>query len=152
MDLDTLRPLIEQLLHHDRPRYQRLWAYYRNTLQLGPCPASASQIERPYYQAQEWGMPARITGLRPGGTTFEPKLLPGVSRKQVVIENDIAWRIDTMVDYLFGKSSWNPMRPTPIAGCSSPNCCAPSSRGTAGCCSFSSWRCSAQYTALSMCW
>jgi hypothetical protein len=104
MDLDTLRPLIEQLLHHDRPRYQRLWAYYRNTLQLGPCPASASQIERPYYQAQEWGMPARITGLRPGGTTFEPKLLPGVSRKQVVIENDIAWRIDTMVDYLFGKS------------------------------------------------
>ncbi len=53
----------------------------------------------PYRQAQEAGLPRRITGRVSGGENTDPKN----RRKEVVIENDIAWRIDTIVDFLFGK-------------------------------------------------
>ena len=39
---------------------------------------------------------SRMTGL-------SVSAVEGVVRKEVVIENDIGWRVDTMVDYLFGK-------------------------------------------------
>src|SRR5690606_37331923 len=58
---------------------------------------------KPYRQGQEWGLPARITGLRPGAQGIGAEPVPGIERKEVVIENDIGWRIDTMADYLFGK-------------------------------------------------
>jgi len=88
----------------------RLWAYYKNDLTaLG---AGLPEIERdpncvtcarPYYQAQEFGLPARITGrshLAYGGGGVPQ---PAVARKEVVIENDIGWRIDTGVQFLTGK-------------------------------------------------
>src|SRR5438874_1201474 len=59
--------------------------------------------ERPYRQAQEWGLPPRITGFASGSEPLADAIDRTVARKEVVIENDIVWRIDTMVDYLFGK-------------------------------------------------
>lgn len=78
----------------------RLWNYYRNPmLPTGSRGAPAGSSDRPYVQAQEWGLPARITG-RAGNGSYAG---PDQARKEVVIENDIAWRINTMVDFLFGK-------------------------------------------------
>jgi hypothetical protein len=85
--------------------YEKLWRYYRNemeepALETGP----VSECSRPYRQSQEYGLPSRITGVRHdfyGGVLGG--LATGVQRKEVVIENDIRWRIDTMVDFLFGE-------------------------------------------------
>jgi hypothetical protein len=104
-DLERVAAALERLLERDRPLYRRLWAYYRNPLRVcrvGGGGASAS--ERPYRQGQEWGLPARITGVRSGVEPSEGgAVLEDVARKEVVIENDIGWRIDTMADYLFGR-------------------------------------------------
>lgn len=90
---------LETVLH-----YEKLWQYYANERQAPPS-VPESDAARPYAQAQEYGLPTRITGVRHffyGGIhSTEP--VTGVARKEVVIENDIAWRIDTMVDFLFGK-------------------------------------------------
>lgn len=98
LDQRVMEGLIGRLVSEDRPRYRRYWAYYRNPMVVDPsCP------QRPYRQAQEWGLPTRITGETSGA---EPLTFQAVSRghrKEVVIENDIGWRIETMVDYLFGK-------------------------------------------------
>jgi hypothetical protein len=83
-------------------RYERLWAYFRNLL-LSPSDAVAGVMNsssRPYVQAQEIGLPSRITGVERSGRSDHPCDL---RRKEVVIENDIAWRIHAMVDFLFGK-------------------------------------------------
>jgi hypothetical protein len=84
------RTLLERVakLRDAHARFTRLWAYYLNPMSpVSPAGADA----RPYTLGQEWGLPQRITGN------------DDVSRKSVVIENDIAWRIDTMVDWLFGR-------------------------------------------------
>ena len=99
---ERLRSEIERLVRQDGPRFARLWGYYRNPLRV--CAAEGeSGSERPYRQAQEWGLPSRITGLRSGGEMFSGEQVDQVQRKEVVIENDVGSRIDTMVDYLFGK-------------------------------------------------
>jgi len=105
---------IEHLVREEAPtraaHLGRLWAYYRNA--LSPLGAGLPFAERrddwlasakPYYQAQEFGLPARITGrshLAYGGGGVPQ---PGIGRKEVVIENDIAWRIDSAVHFLAGK-------------------------------------------------
>jgi hypothetical protein len=96
--LGHLRPacVMQRVQRHlavEVPRYRRLWRYYRNA--LTPCltPGESDLSLRPYRQAQEWGLPARLTG----------SAAQGVQRKEIVIENDIAWRVDAMVDFLFGK-------------------------------------------------
>ncbi|TVS09483.1 MAG: phage portal protein, partial [Phycisphaerales bacterium] len=48
---------------------------------------------------QEQGLPARLTG-RTGDPTLDDRLGP---RREVVIENDIAWRVQAMVDFMFAK-------------------------------------------------
>lgn len=100
---DALRESIERLLRVDVPRYRRLWSYYRNPMRVRCVGDDDSGSDRPYRQAQEWGLPSRITGRRSGVEPFSDRRTEEVSRKEVVIENDIGWRIDTMVDYLFGK-------------------------------------------------
>jgi hypothetical protein len=105
-DLDELAGRLEEGLARlegvDRPRYRRLWGYYANPATVcGSGDASASA--RPYRQAQEWGLPPRITGMRSGSEIGTGQPAPGIARKEVVIENDVAWRIDAIVDYLFGK-------------------------------------------------
>lgn len=98
-----VRERIEQLLDR-RARYSRLWAYYRNPIRMSASVSDDAGSDRPYRQAQEWGLPSRITGTRSGDEPFHAQPIDDVARKEVVIENDIAWRIDTLCDYLFGKS------------------------------------------------
>ena len=103
VNAEALRGRIERLRGAESTRLRRLWAYYRNPVRSIGLSSVDSGCDRPYRQAQEWGIPSRITGMRNGREPFETQVVEGVTRKEVVIENDIGWRIDTMVDYLFGK-------------------------------------------------
>ena len=105
---------VEHFIREEVPsramHFHRLWAYYKNDLTPlgGGLPEAARNPDwqacaRPYYQAQEFGLPARITGrshLAYGGVGVPQ---PAFIRKEVVIENDIGWRIDTGVHFLTGK-------------------------------------------------
>ncbi|MBL7140763.1 MAG: phage portal protein [Planctomycetes bacterium] len=104
---------VEHLVRDGSPgraaHFNRLWAYYRND--LSPLGAGLPFAERdrdwlasakPYTQAQEFGLPARITGCSHLGLGGAGVPQPGLSRKEVVIENDIAWRIDTGIHFLAG--------------------------------------------------
>jgi hypothetical protein len=86
--------------------FSRLWEYYQNPARpLTLAPASAHESARAYMQAQEVGLPPRITGLTyaaDGGLDSGDRV-GDLRRKEIVIENDIAWRINVMVDFLFGK-------------------------------------------------
>ena len=85
--------------------FGRLWDYYQNpavrAFRMAGDEANGSGL----VQAQEAGLPARITGRRYASTreTAFGKKVGDIQRKEVVIENDIAWRIGAMVDFLFGK-------------------------------------------------
>ncbi len=85
--------LVELLLHEHRldtvPRLSRRWSYYRNPAVDHPVPASVTGM-RPARLAQEQGLPARLRSVGLGG-------------REIVIENDIAWRLHTMVDAMFSK-------------------------------------------------
>jgi hypothetical protein len=81
------------------PRYEKLWAYYRNPIEL--VRASGAAVgdggSRGWYRsAQEVGLPSRIVGS--GGAAVGGER----GRREVVIENDIGWRIGAMVDFMFG--------------------------------------------------
>jgi hypothetical protein len=103
LDPTLLQDRIERLLNHDGPRYRLMWAYYRNPM-LPVAVVESQGSERPYRQAQEWGLPPRITGRLPGPDELSPgPAVEGVARKEIVIENDLGWRIETMIDYLVGK-------------------------------------------------
>ncbi len=90
-------------------RFHRLWEYYQNRL-IGPVSfedpdGRCAESARPYLQAQEMGLPPRITGRlydSPDGIEAG-RAVRDIRRKEVVTENDIAWRISAMVDFLFGK-------------------------------------------------
>jgi Phage portal protein, SPP1 Gp6-like len=92
----ALADLIDRHEAHTLPRLQLLWSYYRNPMRASP---SASGHGRGYRLAQERGLPARLLGLAgaPRGLGYETP-----TRKEVVIENDIAWRVHAMVDFMFG--------------------------------------------------
>ena len=76
----------------ERSRRSLLWSYYRNHL------IQDAGSSRPLKLAQERGLPDRLTRE----AVFIPGSQVGGSR-EVVIENDIAWRVATMIDFLFGK-------------------------------------------------
>ncbi|MEM1166370.1 MAG: phage portal protein [Planctomycetota bacterium] len=65
------------------PALERLWSYYRN------------ERETTGRLAHQRGLPARL-----GGGSGGAPMSPGV---EVVVENDIAWRIDALTDFVFGK-------------------------------------------------
>ena len=91
---------IDEHTRRELPRHEKLWAYHRNP--LGLVGASGTDSSSPggwYRQAQEAGLPRRIRGR--AGTPSLPGTEPG--RREVVIENDIAWRVQTMVDFMFGR-------------------------------------------------
>lgn len=101
LDAGYVEYLVDTHTHETASRYSRLWDYFRNPL-VPASTATSSALNtnsRPYFQAQEAGLPARITGVTRFGSAQRPTDL---QRKEVVIENDIAWRVHTMVDYLFG--------------------------------------------------
>ncbi len=102
-DPTLLQQAIDRLLGPGKSRFDRLWAYYRNPTRMSQT-IDPSAAERPYRQAQEWGLPTRVTGAIAGNNVFDSSPVNGIARKEVVIENDIGWRIDMMVDFLFGKS------------------------------------------------
>ena len=101
---DYLTYLVERQWTDSHARHSRLWSYFRNPFvpTTGAISGAWNINSRPYVQAQEMGLPARITGLTYGVKGQQP--VTDVQRKEVVIENDIAWRLHTMVDYLFGKN------------------------------------------------
>ena len=100
-DGSRLQAAADRLLNVTRVRLDRLWAYYRNPMRVDLALDPNGQ-QRPYRQAQEWGLPSRITGQISGQSAFDATVVPDVARKEVVIENDIGWRVETHVDFLFG--------------------------------------------------
>lgn len=75
------------------PEAERLWSYYRNPRVTGRT-AGADPGAAELYQAR--GLPRR---LRHRGPQTDDRAM----RPDIVIENDIAWRIDALVDFAFGK-------------------------------------------------
>lgn len=102
LDTEYVTWLIDQQAPQNQALHSRLWDYYRNP--LVPSAATTAGVlnenSRPYFLAQEVGLPARITGVQRLGAAAQATDL---RRKEVVIENDIAWRVQTMVDYLVGR-------------------------------------------------
>ncbi len=89
--------------------FSRLWDYYTNpVVDMAGGGAVARKIAesgRGTVQAQEYGLPPRITGLvhAPGADLCDGRVAREIQRKEVVIENDIAWRINAAADFLFGR-------------------------------------------------
>lgn len=100
LDDAFLRHLIDEHRSLTRPRLERLWSYYRNALEpVGSASdASGPRAGRWYALAQEAGLPARIVGTP--SAHLDDRLR---SRREVVVENDIAWRVQLMVDFMAGK-------------------------------------------------
>lgn len=105
------------LRHHEQERLPRLrlfWEYWRNAMhapQGGGAGARGGALG--YRLAQQRGLPERLlgTGMVGGAqpSALGPRAAPAA---EVVVENDIGWRVQTMVDYLFGK----PVRLQSLAG------------------------------------
>lgn len=92
-DVGLTRELLDVLLEeHERrsiPALRRLWEYYRN-------PREERGAGHACQLAQMAGLPARLRGMRDSGADDRGSAL------EVVIENDIGWRIDALVDFVFG--------------------------------------------------
>ncbi len=80
---------------------ERLWAYYRNPVVHTPGVGADGLARSVRRLAQEAGLPGRVTGASRGGGALGDDR--NSDRREVVIENDIAWRIHAMIDFLFGK-------------------------------------------------
>jgi hypothetical protein len=91
LDESRLAALLDEHRAVSVPMLQRQWEYYRNPMIEAPVwgEGGGSGGER---TAQQAGLPARLQSRSGNGAP------------EVVIENDIAWRIDAMVDFVFGKS------------------------------------------------
>lgn len=86
IDSDLLELLIEE---HDRetlPRLRRMWDYYRN-----------DPGEEARGGAQRQGLPDRLTQHE------HADVIGDTPAREVVVENDIAWRVHTLVDFMFSK-------------------------------------------------
>ncbi len=106
---DYVEWLVDERSVDIRTHFSRLWEYYANNRQdvnsVGDSVRKVNELGRCYVQAQEYGLPPRITGFVHSANTgvFGGRRVRDVQRKEVVIENDIAWRINAAVDFLFGK-------------------------------------------------
>jgi hypothetical protein len=88
------------------PRLEKNWAYFRDEGRpfggSSAEPAGPSGVDawgRVRGAGQAMGLPARFrrTAVHAGGVAIDE------AAPEVVIENDIAWRIQTMVDFMFGR-------------------------------------------------
>ncbi len=89
---DLLDLLIQQHEDITLPRLERLWNYYRNAL-AEPDSAGGS-INAP---SQRAGLPSRLIDTKRSDRDDRYK-------REIVIENDIAWRIHTLVDFMVPKA------------------------------------------------
>ncbi len=89
LDEALLGALIEDHARRRTPMLRRLWAYYRNAMRLDG--AGLGRL------AQEEGLPLRFRGRRRDGDDRD-------DQNERVIENDIAWRVHAMVDFMFGRA------------------------------------------------
>ncbi|MEM6551709.1 MAG: phage portal protein [Planctomycetota bacterium] len=84
----TTHARLSQLIHdhqtHQQPRLHKLWQYYRN-------PDTTGKL------AQTQGLPPRLA-TDPPSPTADP-----TATRETVIENDIAWRIHALVDFMVGQ-------------------------------------------------
>ena len=109
LNADFVDWLIDEQWVDMQVHFGRLWDYYQNqmysTMGLSAADAKLNESARTYIQAQEIGLPARITGIKRTEMSglLGGKAVADIERKEVVIENDIGWRINAMVDFLFGK-------------------------------------------------
>ncbi|MCH7792997.1 MAG: hypothetical protein IID31_12050, partial [Planctomycetes bacterium] len=92
LDEALLAALIAEHEARVRDRLEPLWRYYRNE-------ASAPGLGTRRRLAQESGLPIRITGAARHDLAIDDR----AAGREIVIENDIAWRVHTMVDFMFGK-------------------------------------------------
>ena len=90
LDDALLELLIQEHESATLPRLLRLWRYYRNALAEPDSTGGSTDVPD-----QRVGLPARLRGPN---TQLQPE--PRFRREQV-IENDIAWRIHTLVDFMF---------------------------------------------------
>jgi len=104
LEADYVEWLVDEQSADIQVHFAKLWEYYANRM-AETCDNKVSERGRCYVQAQEYGLPPRITGLVHSGNAgiFGGRAIKDVQRKEVVIENDIAWRINAAVDFLFGK-------------------------------------------------
>ncbi|MGQ0628648.1 MAG: phage portal protein, partial [Phycisphaerales bacterium] len=93
-----LAHLIDEHALREVPRNDLLWSYYRNPIEPRPAGHGGTPGGRGRRLAQERGLPARLTG---SGDLLAAD--PGRWRREIVIENDIAWRVQAMVDFLFSR-------------------------------------------------
>ena len=109
LDADYLEWLVDVHAVDIQRHFARLWDYYANptvdVVNGGAAGRKVNESGRPYIQAQEYGLPSRITGLvrSPQTGLFDARAVREIQRKEVVIENDIGWRINAAADFLFGK-------------------------------------------------
>ena len=114
LETDNLNPnfvdwLVDEQWVDMQTHFGRFWDYYQNpmysTIGLSAADAKLNESARTYVQAQEMGLPARITGIKRSEASglLGGRAVAEIERKEVVIENDIGWRINAMVDFLFGK-------------------------------------------------
>lgn len=98
-----LQPAIRGHVGRALPRHEKMWAYYRNPIELVRRSGAADGgAARGWYRsAQEVGLPARIVGVG-GGLGGEAGFGGERGRREVVIENDIGWRVQAMVDFMLG--------------------------------------------------
>jgi hypothetical protein len=109
LDADYVEWLVDEYSVDIQTHFAKLWEYYTNPTYeitgVGAFDRKLNESGRCYVQAQEYGLPARITGLVHSANVglLGARPVRDVQRKEVVIENDIAWRINAAVDFLFGK-------------------------------------------------
>ena len=109
LESDYIDWLVDEHSINIRRHFSKLWDYYTNRMvdryQVASLSGHASGLEKCYFQAQEYGLPSRITGqvYSASGGVFCSQSAKDVRRKEVVIENDIGWRIRAEIDFLFGK-------------------------------------------------
>lgn len=96
-----LRLVIDEHRRGALPRLEKLWAYFRDPGEPvgasggGPWDTAGAVPGGRWRSKQAEGLPARFRSS-PG--------VPGSDEpREVVIENDIGWRVQTMVDFMFGK-------------------------------------------------
>jgi len=93
LDGATLATLLDTHRAADAPRLTRLWRYYRNPV-LNERDARTGAVRRRL--AQIAGLPSRLTQPVPDDDRHP-------TEREIVIENDIAWRLHTLLDLMLGR-------------------------------------------------